>query len=60
MITSVGVVKRNPGVMLAWAAVIAALTFAGMAPALFGLYLVLPVLGHATWHIYRRALVPLD
>jgi uncharacterized membrane protein len=60
MITSVGVVKRNPGVMLAWAAVIAALTFAGMAPALFGLYIVLPVLGHATWHIYRRALVPLD
>lgn len=60
MITSVAVVKRNPVVMLAWAAVIAGLTFAGMAPFLFGLYLVLPVLGHATWHIYRRALIPLD
>jgi uncharacterized membrane protein len=60
MITSFAVVKRNPGVMLTWAAVIAALTFAGMAPFLFGLYLVLPVLGHATWHIYRRALIPLD
>jgi uncharacterized membrane protein len=56
MLTSLAVVKRNPVVMLAWAAIIAGLTFAGMALLLFGLFLVLPVLGHATWHIYRAAL----
>ncbi|MDG4649173.1 DUF2189 domain-containing protein [Roseibacterium sp. SDUM158017] len=60
MITSVAVVKRNPAVMLGWGATIAALTFLGMAPLLLGLYVVLPVLGHATWHVYRRALIPLD
>jgi uncharacterized membrane protein len=56
MITSVTAVRKNPGVMLVWAAVIAGLTFAGMLPGLFGLYVVLPVLGHATWHVYRAAL----
>ncbi len=60
MLTSIAVVRRNPAVMLTWGAVIAALTFVGMAPLLFGLFVVLPVLGHATWHIYRRALTSLD
>jgi uncharacterized membrane protein len=60
MLTSIAVVRKNPGVMLAWAAVIAGTTFLGMLPGLFGLYLVLPVLGHATWHIYRRALISSD
>jgi uncharacterized membrane protein len=36
------------------------MTFLGMLPYLFGLFLVLPVLGHATWHIYRRALTSVD
>lgn len=57
MITSVSVVKHNPVVMLTWAAIIAGLTFAAMAPALLGLLIVLPVLGHATWHMYRLATV---
>jgi len=60
MLTSVGVVRHNPGVMLTWAAIVAGLTFAGMAAFLFGLYLVLPVLGHATWHVYRAALTSGD
>jgi len=60
MLTSIAVVRRNPGVMLAWAATIAGLTFVGMLPGLLGLFVVLPVLGHATWHIYRAALVPQD
>jgi len=60
MVTSVAVVRRNPGVMLAWGAIIAGLTFLGMVPGLLGLFVVLPVLGHATWHIYRAALVPQD
>jgi len=56
MICSVQLVMANLGPMLAWGAVIALLTFAGMAPFFFGLLLVLPVLGHATWHLYRRCL----
>lgn len=56
MLTSIAVVKRNPRVMIAWGAVIAALTFVAMLPALLGLFIALPVLGHASWHIYRRAL----
>ena len=53
MITSFQVVLANPVPMLAWAALIAGLTFAAMLPAFLGLFLVLPLLGHATWHLYR-------
>lgn len=53
MITSFQTVTANPVPMLAWAALIAALTFAAMIPAFLGLFLVLPLLGHATWHLYR-------
>ena len=60
MLTSIAVVRRNPLVMLAWAATIAGLMALALLPGLLGLFLVLPVLGHATWHIYRRALDPLD
>jgi uncharacterized membrane protein len=56
MITSFGTVQANPVVMLVWGAVIAGLVFLAMIPAFLGLFIVLPVLGHATWHLYRRAL----
>lgn len=56
MLTSIGVVKANPRVMIVWGITIAGLTFLAMLPALLGLLIVLPVLGHASWHIYRRAL----
>lgn len=56
MLTSIAVVKRNPRVMIAWGVTISVLTFAAMIPALLGLFIALPVLGHASWHIYRRAL----
>lgn len=56
MLTSIAVVRRNPRVMLTWGLTVAGLTFLGMVPGLLGLFIVLPVLGHATWHIYRRAL----
>jgi uncharacterized membrane protein len=55
MITSVSVVRLNPVVMLMWGGLIAGLTFVAMLPGLIGLLIVLPVLGHATWHIYRLA-----
>lgn len=56
MLLSMRTVGKNLGVMLLWAAIIAALLFAGMLPWFLGLFVVLPILGHATWHLYRRAL----
>lgn len=55
--TSVRVVRRNPGPMLLWGLIVAGLLVLGAIPALAGLIVVLPVLGHATWHIYRKAVV---
>lgn len=57
MIVSWQFVAQNRGVMILWGLVIAVLLFAAMIPAFLGLFVVLPVLGHATWHLYRRALV---
>jgi uncharacterized membrane protein len=56
MITSVSVVLTNPLVMGAWGLFIAAALFAAMLPWFLGLFMVLPVIGHASWHLYRRAL----
>lgn len=53
MIGSVGVVTANPGPMLAWGLFIAVATFVAMLPAFLGLFFVLPLLGHATWHLYH-------
>jgi uncharacterized membrane protein len=59
MITSVRAVTLNPIVMLGWAAVIVALTIVAILPLFLGLIVVMPVLGHATWHVYRRVVVRL-
>ncbi len=56
MLLSIRTVRENLGVMLVWAAVIAVLTLLALLPWFLGLMVVLPVLGHATWHLYRRAL----
>lgn len=56
MIASVSLVLHNPLVMLTWGALIAGLLFLGMSVWFLGLFIALPVLGHATWHLYRRAL----
>jgi uncharacterized membrane protein len=56
MLHSIRTVGQNLGVMLIWAAIIAGLLFLGMLPYFLGLFLVLPILGHATWHLYRRVL----
>ena len=56
MLVSIETVKQNPAVMLLWALTIAVLSLAALIPWFLGLVVVLPVLGHATWHIYRRAL----
>lgn len=56
MITSVSVVLTNPVVMLVWGLLIAVLLFGSIALGFLGLFVSLPVLGHATWHLYSRAL----
>lgn len=57
MILSVRSVLENLGPMILWGLVIAVLLFIAMLPMFLGLFIVLPVLGHATWHMYRRLLV---
>ena len=52
MITSFQTVQNNFVVMLIWAALISGLTFLAMIPGFLGLLIVLPLLGHATWHLY--------
>lgn len=54
MLTSIQVVLNNPGPMLGWAALVAGLTFLALIPGFLGLFIVLPLLGHATWHLYRQ------
>lgn len=58
MLTSVRVVRESPVVMLGWAALISLTMLVSMLPAFLGLVVTLPVLGHTTWHLYQRAVVP--
>lgn len=52
--TSVQAVRTNPGPMAMWGLIIAGSLVLGAIPLLVGLAVVLPVLGHATWHLYRK------
>lgn len=54
MITSFRYVTENPVPMLVWAGFIAAVTLAALAPGFLGLFVVLPLMGHASWHLYRQ------
>lgn len=56
MLTSVGVVTESPLVMLVWGMLIGAGLFLAMLPGFLGLFIVLPVFGHASWHLFRRAI----
>jgi len=51
---SIRAVRANPGPMAVWGFVIAAALIAGSIPALAGLIFVMPLFGHASWHLYRR------
>jgi uncharacterized membrane protein len=53
--TSIELVARNPRTMAIWGLIVAAGLFLGSIPLLLGLIFIMPVLGHATWHLYRRA-----
>lgn len=56
MLVSLETVAKNKAVMGTWAVIVAVSLFLAMLPAFLGLFVALPVLGHATWHLYRRAL----
>src|SRR5712664_954626 len=58
MITSVRAVVMSPLPMIGWAAVIVVLLIVSALPYFLGLLVTLPVLGHATWHLYRRIVAP--
>ena len=58
MITSVKSVLANPKPMLLWCAIIGVLTALSLASVFVGLLVTLPILGHATWHLYRRVVGP--
>ena len=52
--TSVRAVAANPGPIAIWGLIVAVGLVIGSLPALIGLVVVMPVLGHATWHLYRK------
>jgi uncharacterized membrane protein len=52
--TSTKAVLKNPIVMAIWGLIVATLLVLGSLPFFFGLAVVMPILGHATWHLYRR------
>lgn len=57
MRTSLRAVQTNPGPMAVWGVIVVAGLVLGALPALIGLVVVIPVLGHATWHLYRKLVV---
>jgi uncharacterized membrane protein len=58
MITSIRSVAANPVPMLGWAFVIVMVLIVSVLPLFLGLIITLPVLGHTTWHLYRRVVEP--
>jgi uncharacterized membrane protein len=56
--TSIKAVLVNPLVMAAWGLIVAAALLVGSLPLFVGLAIAMPVLGHATWHLYRRVVDP--
>jgi uncharacterized membrane protein len=60
MITSVRAVAQSPVPLLAWALMIVVLLILAALPFFVGLIVVLPVLGHTTWHLYRRLILPAE
>jgi uncharacterized membrane protein len=55
IMTSLRTIAKNPVTMAAWGLIVAGLLLLGSLPFFAGLAVVIPVLGHATWHLYRKA-----
>jgi uncharacterized membrane protein len=58
LLTSIRAVAHNPLTMMVWGLIIAALLVVGSLPLFFGLTVVMPLLGHATRHLYRKVVEP--
>jgi uncharacterized membrane protein len=58
VLTSVRVVAKNPVMMAIWGLIVAGLLLIASLPLFFGLAVVVPVLGHSTWHLYRKVVEP--
>jgi uncharacterized membrane protein len=56
IVTSIRAVLANPVTMAVWGLIVAGALLIGSLPLLVGLIVVLPVLGHSTWHLYRKIL----
>jgi uncharacterized membrane protein len=54
--TSIRLVQKNPATMALWGLIVAALLLIGSIPLFIGLAVAIPVLGHATWHLYHKAI----
>lgn len=57
--TSIRAIRKNPVPMAVWGLIVAIGLVLGSIPMFLGLVIVLPVLGHATWHLYRRVVPPI-
>lgn len=57
VITSVEVTKKSPVAVALWGAIVVGMLGVGVVTLFVGLIFVLPILGHATWHLYRQAIV---
>jgi len=60
LVTSIRAVAANPVTMGLWGLIVAVLLFLGSLPVFLGLTVVMPILGHATWHLYRKLVVSDD
>lgn len=58
LLTSIRAVAANPMTMALWGLIVAALLVLGSVPCFLGLTVIMPVLGHSTWHLYRRVVEP--
>ena len=58
IMTSLRAIAANPVPMAAWGLIVAVLLFVGSLPFFVGLAVVMPILGHATWHLYRKVIGP--
>lgn len=55
---SIKAVAETPVIYLGWGAFIAVATLLAMLPGFLGLFVAMPILGHATWHLYKRVTTP--
>jgi len=60
IITSINAVLRNKAVSLIWALIIALIVAIGFATAFLGFFILMPLVGHATWHAYKETIISDD